>query len=158
MSRLKMPISGEMYYPTRDLAASALGTTATNNFTSANSPGYTYRSRALNAAFKRAPLSSSWATIATNATSVGGNNATVNGYVANTTAPASRGEPAWTGTPEDAGLMVRAAMRAFGVSLINYTLPDQNWRDHVCFATGGEGYDPSRTDRPIVFGARHEMV
>ena len=139
-----------IYYPTRNAAASALGAQNLAAATAAKASGYTYRSRALVAAYKRAPLSSSWATIATNATSVGGNNATVNGYVANTTSPASRGEPKWTGTPEEAALMVRAAMRIFGVGMIQYTLPDQNWRDHVCFATGEKGTTVA-TNRPIVF-------
>jgi len=111
----------------------------------ANSPGFTYRSRALTSGFVRPPLTASWSQIANSGaggfpwaasqalTTMGG--ASVTGFVTRwVNTPALRGEPQWTGTPEEAAAMLFGAMRSYGVPTARSLQLTQNDRDHVIFS------------------------
>ena len=48
-----------------------------------------------------------------------------------TATPDERGVPKWTGTPEEASNMLRAAMRLYGSALVGFAHLDSTWRDKV---------------------------
>jgi reductive dehalogenase len=111
----------------------------------ANAPGLTYRSRALVNGFVRPALNSSWVAPATNATggftwgtsaaltTWGGQSVTsfLGSYVLT---PTQRGEPQWTGTPEEASALLFGAMRIYGVPTARSAALTQEDRDHVIFS------------------------
>jgi len=137
-----------MYYGAdRVLGAAALSAAELAERTASNYPGYTYRSRALAGSFKRVSPGTApgWAETKDPAP---------------VKTPEERGEPKWTGTPEEASRMLRAAMRAYGASLVGYTELTQEHRDHVIFSyekgdSNNEKYIgtdvPVTAARPIVF-------
>jgi reductive dehalogenase len=135
------------YGADRVLGAAALSAAELAERTASNYPGYTYRSRALAGSFKRVSQGTSpgWAETKDPAP---------------VKTPEERGEPKWTGSPEEASRMLRAAMRAYGASLVGYTELTQEHRDHVIFSyekgdSNNEKYIgttvPVTAARPIVF-------
>ena len=125
-------------------AGAALGQAAKDKAQAANSPGFTYRSRALTNAFVRPALNSSWVEPASTsnsafkwgasqaATTFGGQSVTgfLTSYVKS---PSERGEAKWTGTPEEASAILFGAMRIYGVPTARGAALTQEDRDHVIF-------------------------
>ncbi|PPD59093.1 reductive dehalogenase [Dehalogenimonas etheniformans] len=86
----------------------------------ANEPGYTYRARALSEVPYKIDVAHTWA----------------NGPVgiAQAKTPEERGEPKWTGTPEEASQMLTAVLRHRGATLVGYGELDQRMRDKIVLA------------------------
>ncbi len=53
--------------------------------------------------------------------------------------PAELGLPKWTGTPEEAARLVRAATRFFGMSFVGFAELDSTWRDKLIVTHTTEG-------------------
>jgi epoxyqueuosine reductase len=74
--------------------------------------------------------------------------------------PEQRGVPKWTGTPEEASKMLRAAMRVYGASLLGFLEVGENERKHVFLSVGEKANEttwidswppPPTAARPIVY-------
>jgi len=129
------------YGDARVLAASGLGSAKNAQYYAANANGYLLKDRALAAGANASSIGRftdqfGWA----GRTSAGApavvyptGPSTANNTSAAQT-PAQMGVPKWTGTPEEASQMLRAAMRMYGATLVGYSEIDQNWRDHIAFS------------------------
>jgi len=104
------------YGQARADAAAAKGAENVKKWEAENAPGFTYRSRALKSTVTRgwpAYVSLGWGGPVTNASWKG----TV---YAGVQTPSQRGEPKWTGTPEEASRMLNAFMRYTGNAIAGY--------------------------------------
>lgn len=100
-------------------AASAKGKEADNASIAANDPGFTYRSRALKSAVSTswsAYVSKSWEGASTNSTWTKGGGSTYKGVAT----PEERGEAKWTGSPEEATLMMNAYQKFVGAAISGF--------------------------------------
>ena len=89
----------------RVLSGTATGNSYQAQRIAAGEPGWDVRFQALSGSYKRVSPSTAptWSEV------------TVPGPVQT---PEARGEPKWTGTPEEATMMLRAAMRIYGAELV----------------------------------------
>ncbi|PPD58531.1 reductive dehalogenase [Dehalogenimonas etheniformans] len=139
------------YYLGKDrvLASATTGAAYEKAQIAAGKPGWDTRFQALNNAYKRvaAATAPTWAETTVPAPSK---------------SPAERGEPKWTGTPEEGTLLLRTAIRMYGGELMYPVEMSQEDKDHVVFANSdkanGDQYidawpPPATAARPIVFEA-----
>ena len=135
------------YGKDRVLNETTTGTKNTSDRMAAKMSGYTHKSRALELAFKRVAGTFGWAETTVPAPSQ---------------TPDQLGFPKWTGTQEEAGIMLRAAMRLYGAALVGYGELSQKLRDKVVFtyekgtSTVNQYIEPAwpppaNVARPIVF-------
>ena len=109
----------QYYDPTRVRNWAATGSAAAAAAESANRSGYTLRSQALRYGQMRASYAHTFA------------NGPTDTSFSKVKTPAERGVAKWTGTPEEAASMLRAALRVYGASLVGYGPVDQQLRDKV---------------------------
>jgi reductive dehalogenase len=64
------------------------------------------------------------------------------------TTPEERGVPKWTGTPEEAAKIIRAAMRHFGAATVGFMELDDNTRKLI-YGVDPDGKDLIFTDDPV---------